>query len=368
MKIIDRYLISHFLVPFCYSLLAFLILYVTHDLSINLDDFLKNKVAFSTLARYYFLNIPLIIVNSTPIAILLSLLYSLGNMNRHHEIVAMRASGIHIDRVLLPFLVLGVVFAILIFIINDQLVCGYSFEQSLLKEEIFEGHKANVSGIWKNIPFRNALSNRDWFIESFDFKKKELHNVVVREFGDNSQISRKVIAESCKWIDGQWLFLNGTIYYYTEDGLPRMSGDDSTQKPRHFSKMIMTYEETPRDFENSRHDRGEMNFRELLRYLTFQNKNSRLYQRIMVDLHYKIAFPFVCIIAVLVGIPFAVRTQRGGFINGIGICIIIFLAYYGISILFMTAGKNAMLSPALSVWIPNIIFLGFGVIAIKNAA
>lgn len=367
MKIIDRYLIIHFLIPFFYCIFAFLILYITYDLSINLDEFLKYKVSIFKVARYYLLNIPLILVNSTPIAILLASLYSLGNMNRHHEIVAMRASGIHIDRIIVPFLILGTILAVVIFIINDQFVCKYSFEGSSLKQEIFNNSDTN-SSVWKNFPFRDPSSNRDWFVESFNYQTKELQGVTVREFGENGEIQRKIIAQNCRWINnGQWLFLNGTIFYYTSKGLPVQVGDALTMQPQKFAKMIMPYEVTPADFENSRKDVSSMNFRSLLRYLMFHNKNSRLYRTILIDLHNKIAFPFVCIVAVLVGIPFAIKTQRGGFIKGIGICIIIFLAYYGMSILSVALGKKGALPPLIAVWLPNVVFLLFGAVLLKHA-
>lgn len=367
MKLIDRYLITRFLTPFTYCIFSFVILFITYDLSVNMEEFLKNQVTFDLLLRFYVLRIPVILVNSTPLAILLSLLYDLGNMNRHHEIVAMRASGIHIDRIILPFLIMGAVFAVVIFLINDQIVCKYAYEEEQLKKEIFEGETATVSTIWKNIPFRNPSSNRDWFIESFDLQSNKLEGIIVREFSPEGQIMQKVVARSAQWIDYQWLFYDGSIYYYSEEGLPQVS-EGGEGEPKTFSKMFMPYTVTPEDIENTRKNISTMNFRSLLRYLMIQNKHSRLYRAILVDLHHKIAFPFVCIIAVLVGIPFAIQTQRGGFIKGIGVSIIIFLAYYGMSMISIALGKKGILPPFVAVWIPNVIFLAFGGVMIKKAA
>ena len=368
MRLLDRYLIKRFFTPFTYCIFSFMVLYITYDLSINLDEFIKNKVTIHQLASFYMIRVPMILVNSTPLAILLSLLYDLGNMNRHHEIVAMRASGIHIDRIIMPFIVVGVILAIVIFLINDQIVCKYAYEEEQLRQEIFEGQDPSVATLWKNIPFRNPSSNRDWFIESFDTTTNEMDGIIVREFNDAGQISRKIIAKSASWIDAQWLFQDGSIYYYNEQGLPEVTEGEDNAAPKQFSKMFMPYNVTPEDIENTRKNIATMNFRSLLRYLMIQNKNSRLYRTILVDLHHKIAFPFVCIIAVLVGIPFAIQTQRGGFIKGIGISIVIFLAYYGISLMTVAMGKNGLLPPFVSVWIPNLIFLIFGGVLIKRAA
>ncbi len=368
MKIIDRYLVTRFLTPFTYCIFSFVVLYITYDLSINLDEFIKNKVTVDKLVAFYMIRIPLILVNSTPLAILLSLLYDLGNMNRHHEIVAMRASGIHIDRIIVPFLIIGAVLAVLVFIINDQIVCKYAYEEEQLRQEIFDGYDSELAIIWKNIPFRNPSVNHDWFMESFNVKTNEMIGVVVREFADTGQIVKKIVAKNARWFNNQWLFEDGSVYLYNEDGLPQVSEDEDEQAPKPFTKMLMPYSITPEDIENTRKNISTMNFRSLLRYLMIQNKNSRLYRAILVDLHHKIAFPFVCIIAVLVAIPFAITTQRGGFIKGIGISIVIFLAYYGISLMTVGMGKNGLLPPFVSVWIPNLIFLIFGGVLIKKAA
>ena len=368
MKTIDRYLIGRFMTPFLYCIFAFLILYITYEVSINLDEFLKNKIEVSMLLRYYFLKVPLILVNSTPLAMLLALLYDLGNMNRHHEIVAMRASGIHIDRIILPFLIVAVIFGVIIFFINDQFVCKYAFEETVLKKQIFDGEEVVEDDIWKNLPFRNPSADRDWFIESFNRQTKDLTGIVVREFGDDGEINQKVIAQKAQWVGGQWLFLDGSIYFYNEEGLPHLDDDGEYREPKKFKKMLMAYKENPEDFENTRKHLATMSFMSLLRYLMIQNKNSRLYRASLVDLHNKIAFPFVCIIAVLVGIPFAIKTQRGGFIKGIGISVMLFLAYYGISIISIMMGKNGYLTPFISVWIPNVIFMIFGAFLVKNAA
>ncbi|MEW6535974.1 MAG: LptF/LptG family permease [Candidatus Auribacterota bacterium] len=368
MRLIDSYLIKSFLKPFFYCMFAFIILYITYDVSINLDMIIKNKVSFFKLLTYYSINVPFILINSTPIAILLSLLYSLGQMNRHHEIVAMRASGIHIDRIIAPFLIIGAMFSLIVFLINDQIVCRYSYEEKALRQEIFDDEPQQVSTLWNKFPFRNPAANRDWFIEQYDFSVNEMKGVTVREFADDGHMRRKVIAEHAKWENSKWIFFNGTIYHYTADGLPAMTNTESGRAPEPFENLTMEYNVTPEDFENSRRDIGSMNFRALLRYLKMQNKGSVLYRKIQVDLHYKIAFPFVCIIAILIGIPFAVKTQRGGFIKGIGISIIIFLAYYGISIISLSLGKQGMLLPVIAVWIPNIAFLCFGGYLIKTAA
>jgi LPS export ABC transporter permease LptG len=76
-----------------------------------------------------------------------------------------------------------------------------------------------------------------------------------------------------------------------------------------------------------------------------------------VEIHKKLALPFVCFIFVLVGIPLGISTKKGGRTSGFTISLGIILVYY----VLITAGeKNAMeghISPFLGLWGPNFLFL-----------
>jgi len=79
-----------------------------------------------------------------------------------------------------------------------------------------------------------------------------------------------------------------------------------------------------------------------------------------VEIHKKFSIPFACLIFVLVGGPLGIRTRKGGFAN-MAIAVGFFMTYY----VFLIAGEQladrAYLSPALAMWLPNIVFGLLGV-------
>ena len=79
MKILDRYVLEKFLLPFIYCFFGFIAIWFIFDLSDNLPDFLQGKLLSSpeglaTLIHYYKSQIPEIIVVTLPIGALLALL------------------------------------------------------------------------------------------------------------------------------------------------------------------------------------------------------------------------------------------------------------------------------------------------------
>ena len=102
MRILDRYVLQKFFLPFVYCVLGFIAIWFIFDLSDNLPDFLQGKVGFDILTEYYRSQIPEIIVVSLPIGALLALLYSLTAMSRSNEIISMLGAGVSVTRVLVP--------------------------------------------------------------------------------------------------------------------------------------------------------------------------------------------------------------------------------------------------------------------------
>jgi lipopolysaccharide export LptBFGC system permease protein LptF len=77
-----------------------------------------------------------------------------------------------------------------------------------------------------------------------------------------------------------------------------------------------------------------------------------------VELHRKLAFPFVTLAMTLLAIPFGVTTGRKGALYGIGLGIGLALSYWILFLVFVAIGRAGLLPPALAAWTTNIIVIG----------
>src|SRR5690349_7468662 len=107
MRLLDRYLLRELLVPLFYCLSGFVLLWICLDLFNELNMFQKAKLHGNDIAEYYLVSTPDVLVIVLPMALLLALLYALTNHARHHEITAIRAAGISMWRLCLPYLGIG---------------------------------------------------------------------------------------------------------------------------------------------------------------------------------------------------------------------------------------------------------------------
>ena len=113
MRLLDRYLLRELLVPFVYCLVGFLIFWASSDIFAQLSDFQKLKLTARDVLEYYSIRTPEMLVTVLPVAFLLSLLYTLTNHARYHELTAIRAAGVSLLRLSLPYLGMGVILSLL---------------------------------------------------------------------------------------------------------------------------------------------------------------------------------------------------------------------------------------------------------------
>lgn len=130
MQILDRYLIRQFLYALLFSLIAFWVIFLVVDLVEHLDNFIDRHATFFTIIKYYFYYTPYIIVLSLPVAMLLSTLFSLGQLAKHNELLAMKSAGISLYRILFPLFILA--FSIsLVTIIFGGLVVPLTYQKMM---------------------------------------------------------------------------------------------------------------------------------------------------------------------------------------------------------------------------------------------
>ena len=101
---------------------------------------------------------------------------------------------------------------------------------------------------------------------------------------------------------------------------------------------------------------AQMTFGELRAYAAEVDRMGFDTTRLRVDLHGKIAFPFVCLVMTLLGIPFAFSMGRKGTLVGIGLSVVIAMVYWGAIGVFRSLGYVSYLAPFLAAWTPNLVF------------
>ncbi len=353
MSILSRYIMLQFLrmVGICQA--GAITLFMTAEFIERIDDLVEKKADFLDGALYFLFKIPQLVIFSIPLTVLLASVLSLVLLSRGNEIIAMRACGASIVRVISPILVASFAIALLTFVANEYIV-PYSNQrvnqiwQVRVKKIAPRGYN-RTNKIW----FRSE-DNTIWQIAVFDPFKDRMRDVTIYRLDKNDRLIQRIDAQRVRWIPTiqRWLFSDGLIHHFDPDGAIRQEPFDSAHFP---------LRDKPADFKRTGKKPEEMNWNELRDYIAIMKTNGVDSTQYTVDLWAKLSTPFICFVLALVGVPFSLKTSRaGGVALGVAITISIGAAFLVIFYVGISLGHAGRLPPLLATWGPNFLFLAGG--------
>lgn len=360
MRLLDRYLLRELLVPLTYCLGGFLILWVAFDLFGELSDFQKLRLRPGDVAEFYLVKIPEFLLNVVPIAFLLALLYTLTNHARHHELTAIRAAGVSMLRLSMPYVLVGFLLSIGLFALNELWVpqSNELAEQILSRRQPNRQNDAQIQ--WqRRVGFSAPDSKRRWFIESFNLATSDLIRAYVETMlPDGSR--REIYAEHGGWTAEGWVFTNVILLVYPADkgALPLREERETLRAPE--------FAETPEFIRSEIRfsklqgikavRKAQLSIREILEYRRLHPRGSARDSVLDTKLHGRLAAPWTCLVVVAIALPFGAATGRRNVFVGVASSIVICFVYFVLQQLALALGSGGYLPGWVAAWSPNAFF------------
>ena len=122
MRLHDRYLFRELLTPLAYCLGGFQVFWISYFFFTELDTMQEKKLQLLDCVEYALAMLPGFFVMVLPITLLLALLYALTHHAKHHELTALRAAGISLWRLCMPYFVVGAAAGGFYFLLNEVAV------------------------------------------------------------------------------------------------------------------------------------------------------------------------------------------------------------------------------------------------------
>ena len=122
MKKLYSHIVKSFLGTFVLTFFIVVFIWVMQFVWLYIDDLVGKGLELKIIAELLFYTSITAIPMSLPLALLLALLMCFGNLGEHYELVAMKASGISMWRVMRPLLFFSLILSILAFFISNSLI------------------------------------------------------------------------------------------------------------------------------------------------------------------------------------------------------------------------------------------------------
>lgn len=108
MKILDKYILKRFLVPFTATFLIVLFVLVMQALWQAFDSIAGKGISMIFILKFLWYTTLMIIPQALPIGVLLSSIMALGNMGENYEFAAAKSAGVSLQRLVRPIAILAI--------------------------------------------------------------------------------------------------------------------------------------------------------------------------------------------------------------------------------------------------------------------
>lgn len=349
MLILKKYIFQGWLKSFITSLAIFTLILSIGNL-VKVVELIINKGVKPLLVLQLFLYVlPYSLVYTVPISSLISTLLVFARLSADNEIVALKASGISLQAIAIPFLFSGLILSLITLIFNDKLL-PYAHYAS--RQLIFKIGKQNPTAYLEPGTFIKAF--KDHILFFYAMKGNELKDVRIYVTKKGRPL-RTIIAKKAhlKAKPGshsiELILYNGT------------SDEIDPQDPSHLYKLdfkvySLTLNLTASSQSKLDKKAVELTIEELKSNIESLKQKGIDAIELISEIHKRYALSFSCFLFIMMGLPLGIQTRRKEKSIGYGLGLLIIVIYYAIMITSETMVLHKKLPVIVGHWSANILF------------
>lgn len=360
MKLLDTYLVREILSPFLFGIAAFTSIISGSSVLFQLvSKAIKYGFPWLSTVQLLMYQLPAIISITLPMAILLATILVIGRLSSNLEVLALRSSGVHIFRILVPILSVALMISLINIIFNEIVVPKANYHGTILSESLKKTSISLKEAV--NLTQYDETGSPLRIINVREINDTLLKDITIAEY-DAGRLSRVIRSKTGEWdAVGGWVFFDGIMHVFTEKNYDELMMIN-------FKKEMINLKLNPYSFLEKEKDVDEMSARELRQFIDKQILLGNPVQELWVDYYVKFAMPFACLIFSIIGAAVSFQPHRSNSAVGMGVSIIIILSYYIIYSLSLVLGIGEFIPPVLAAWLPNIIVGVVGMILLNKLA
>ncbi|HEY6904041.1 MAG TPA: LptF/LptG family permease [Candidatus Acidoferrales bacterium] len=348
--LVDIYLLRQFLYYFIVLLAGFVVIFDAFTLFDLLADIARNHIAALTVLNYFRYLVPSMVYQLAPLATLVATLVTLAILAKNNEVIALKASGISMYRLVLPLILAGCLVSGGMFVLDETYLPYANQRQDALRNRI-KGRPAQTY-------FEPAQqwifgeNSKIYNYEFFDPDQQLFGGLNVFELDpDTFQVRRRVFATRASWEPTEriWVLTGGWVREFGADGrvaeykpFTATSLPELTEPPGYFRREVRQY--------------SQMNWKQLSSYIASLRQAGFDTARLSVQWQKKFAFPLIAAIIISLAAPFAFLVGTRGAVGGLAVAVGIGVVYWATAALMEAMGSVGQLPPILAGWGPDAIF------------
>jgi lipopolysaccharide export system permease protein len=361
-----RYLSREILLYGLLTFLAIVTILVSHNLFRRLEYLLAIGFTYADVWVLLRCLLPMVATSAVPFSFVVGVLLTVRRLASEAEILAMRASGIGLTTLLIPILTIAIVISSITAYL--QISVEHAAQRELLV--LFKSVAAR-GGMFKAGRFAN-LSYGVFFVESRG-RDGSLHGISISD-NSNPQRPYMIFAESGSFTYDEQA---SVIRLHLRNGEVHL--EPTRNSPDQYKRIHFDDFHYPIDVSTHLRNTGlavrpkQMALPELRDVIARTQRGEKLWfvdeqntAEYEMEIYRRYILPLAPVIFSLIALPLGVAGARRGNNIGILICLVMVFAYYGTLSLTASLARTGSLSPAMALWLPNLLFLALGLLLFRH--
>ena len=418
---ISRYILGEHIGPFFFAFIIITFILVIDFVPRLVDMIVGKDLPTSIILKVFFYQIGWMIALSVPMSVLVATLMAFGRLTSDFEITALKASGVHLLRVIFPVLLASGVIAVGLVIFNNEVLPDLNHRARVLMQDI---KRMRPTLQMRSGAFVTDIPGYIILIDSVNYTTSEMIGVKIMELEKNRKAPRTIVAQSGfltfsrSGRDLTFDLKDGEIHEFDEKNPEKYRRLAFTTQRLLVSEVSDDFKESNDQFRTDREKSSQQMLEDIMKWetgiLPYRGKISdlvdnrltkyfsdslptspdslatdlialknlarmteadsrviarenegiktqaKLISSYYVEVYKKYSIPTACIVFVLIGAPLGVIARRGGMGISIGISLGLFIMYW----VFLIGGEDladrGIISAFSAMWSANIIIGAIG--------
>lgn len=364
LTILNRHLLLEMLPPFLINLAFFSFIFLMKQILDITDMIVNHNVGIGPVFLLLAYSMPYFLQYVIPMSIMMAVLLALLRMSGDNEILALKAGGVSVYRLLPPVLIFSCMGAL---VTGYMTIVGVPHGADRFRTLLFDVATANLNLSLKERTFNDHFTGIMLYTNKIDPHSGTLHHVLIED-SRTSGVNHTVVARSGRLWDEP-----GAMIYYLRlfDGtINQFDPQDRSSHTIHFEtydiRLDLKDVISAPDIAGKRP--AEMSLADLQAYLETVKDHPGVYFGALVKFHRKFSIPVACLAMGLLALPLGIQSRQTKRAFGIGLGLLFFLFYYLLLSIGTTFGESGHYPPLIGMWMPNLILGGLGLYLLVRSA
>ena len=338
------------------AIFFFVLMLELGDLFPNVTAYIDKEVPVGVVARILLFYAPKCVSYALPVGLVFSVSFTLGNLYKNNELIAIFGSGISLARLVAPFLAIGFALSAGAFLFEERVVI-----ETLEKKN--ELHKTAVRRSTSlsnaNVTVISADGRSVYQADFYDDGKAILRELIVLRRIMDTRDYERFDAAWAEWVDDAWVLHDCIVYAW--------SGEGFTWERRQQVGSEEALREPPWSFQKPNRALEELSIREAREWVERLKRGGLPYLESQTEYYRRFFYagtPFiVCVIAASVG----GRFRKNILLMNLLFSLVLTVVYYVTQMITVILAKNGIIPPLLGAGGATIVLLVIGIGAMRSA-